>query len=47
MEKALTRTREGRRIWDKFAVPVVEARSSGVKLGRDHHRAAAEDFADE
>jgi hypothetical protein len=46
LEKVLTRTRQGRRVWEQMTV-IVEARSSGVKLGRDHHTTAAEDFADE
>lgn len=46
MEKLLHRTRKGRQIWDKAAA-LVEARSSGVKLGRDAHSDAAEDFLDE
>jgi hypothetical protein len=46
MEKLLHRSRKGRAIWDK-AQPLVEARSSGVKLGRDSHTDAGEDFLDE
>jgi hypothetical protein len=43
MEKLLHRSRKGRAIWDKAAV-MVEARSSGVKLGRDGSTDAHEDF---
>jgi hypothetical protein len=46
IEKQLHRSRKGRAIWDE-AQRMVEARSSGVKLGRDSHADAWEDFADE
>ena len=46
VEKQLLRTRKGRFIWDQ-TVTLVEARSSGVKLGRDNHTDAGEDFLDE
>jgi hypothetical protein len=46
IEKLLHRSRKGRAIWDK-AQALVEARSSGVKLGRDAHADAREDFLDE
>jgi len=47
MEKRLTRTSVGRKVWDQVVAPLVEARSSGVKLGRDHHTTAAEEAWDE
>jgi hypothetical protein len=46
LEKTLHRTRKGRLIWDQAAV-MIEARSSGVKLGRDGTTHAKEDFNDE
>ena len=46
IERQLHRTRKGRLIWDQ-TVGMIEARSSGVKLGRDNHTDAGEDFADE
>lgn len=46
MEKALVRTREGRRIWGEIA-SLIEARSSGVKLGRSDTADPREDFTDE
>jgi hypothetical protein len=45
MEKTLHRTRKGRSIWDQ-TVGMIEARSSGVKLGRDNTTDAREDFTD-
>jgi hypothetical protein len=45
MEKTLHRTRKGRLIWDQ-TVGMIEARSSGVKLGRDNTTDAGEDFTD-
>lgn len=44
MEKHLCRTRSGQKLW-KTIEDIVEARSSGVKLGRDHP--PREDFTDE
>jgi hypothetical protein len=46
IERQLHRTRKGRLIWDQ-TVGMIEARSSGVKLGRDNHTDAGEDFLDE
>jgi hypothetical protein len=46
IERHLHRTRKGRLIWDQAAV-MIEARSSGLKLGRDNHTDAGEDFLDE
>jgi hypothetical protein len=46
IEKLLHRSRKGRAIWNE-AQTLVEARSSGVKLGRDAHADAREDFLDE
>lgn len=46
IEKVLHRTRGGRFIWGQTA-DLVEARSSGVKLGRDNHADAREDFDDD
>jgi Protein of unknown function (DUF2800) len=46
IERQLHRTRKGRLIWDQAAT-MVEARSSGLKLGRDNHADAREDFSDE
>jgi len=46
IERQLHRTRKGRLIWDQAAV-MIEARSSGLKLGRDNHTDAGEDFLDE
>jgi hypothetical protein len=46
LEKTLHRTRKGRLIWNEAAT-MVEARSSGVKLGRDRSADAGEDFADD
>lgn len=43
LEKLLHRSRKGRAIWDE-AQRMVEARSSGVRLGRDNHTDAGEDF---
>ena len=44
IERQLLRTRKGRKIWDQTSA-LIEARSSGVKLGRDDHDARG-DFAD-
>jgi hypothetical protein len=44
LEKALGHTRSGRKIWHQI-VPLFEARSTGVKLGRVNN--AAEDFNDD
>jgi len=46
IEKQLNRTRKGKRVWD-MARSLAEARSSGVKLGRDTSTNAREDFTDE
>lgn len=46
IERQLHRTRKGRQIWDQ-ATAMIEARSSGVKLGRDDSTDAREDFNDE
>jgi hypothetical protein len=46
IERQLHRTRKGRAIWDQAAT-MIEARSSGLKLGRDNHADAREDFSDE
>jgi hypothetical protein len=46
IERQLHRTRKGRLIWDQ-TVGMIEARSSGLKLGRDNHTDAGEDFLDE
>jgi hypothetical protein len=46
LEKLLHRSRKGRVIWDQARM-MVEARSSGVKLGRDVSTDAGEDFLDE
>lgn len=46
IEKQLNRTRKGKRVWD-MARSLAEARSSGVKLGRDNSTNAREDFTDE
>ena len=47
IERQLHRTRRGRLIWDQAATTMVEARSSGLKLGRDNLADAREDFLDE
>jgi hypothetical protein len=46
MEKTLHKTSKGRRIWDRVAIPLIEARSTGVKLGRAGPD-AVEEFDDE
>lgn len=46
IERQLSRTRGGRRIWSEAAT-MVEARSSGLKLGRDGTTDPREDFTDE
>ena len=45
IERQLHRTKKGRQIWDQAAT-MVEARSSGVKLGRDDTNDPKEDFTD-
>ena len=46
IERQLHRTRKGRQIWDQ-TVGMIEARSSGLKLGRDNTTDAGEDFNDD
>lgn len=46
VEKQLLRTRKGRLIWDQ-TVTLVEARSSGLKLGRDNTTDVREELLDE
>jgi len=47
IERQLHRTRKGRLIWDQAATTMVEARSSGLKLGRDDTTDALEEFDDD